>query len=269
MPDGSAPSPSILDALGRVDAGCFEPDPSWINSFGVVFGGVTVAVLVDAWVAVLDDGESLGSAHLAFAKPLREGATTITVERAAGGRTVGRLLGTLRRGDDLVVDGFAVTARRAGATVGRVPTLDLPPPDELDETVDPARAAAFVQHHFDIRVARRPSAEDPVVHQWVRIRRCEPIDGRLPLAAAGLLADLVGTGVFRTATRELEGLQAVKSLDLSLHLTGVAPTEWTLLSIATPPIHDGGAVAHATLRTRAGEPVATVAQQVLVQPIER
>ncbi len=82
-----------------------------------------------------------------------------------------------------------------------------------------------------------------------------------------LLADLASVGVFRTAGRELGGAWAVKSLDLSLQLTGVAPTAWTLLSIATPPIHEGGAIAHATLSDMDGTPVATVERQVVVQPL--
>jgi acyl-CoA thioesterase len=61
----------------------------------------------------------------------------------------------------------------------------------------------------------------------------------------------------------------VKSLDMSLHLSGREPTEWTLMSITTPPIHEGSAVAHAVLRTADGAPLATVDQHVLVHPLER
>jgi acyl-CoA thioesterase len=118
-------------------------------------------------------------------------------------------------------------------------------------------------------VPRRRDGE-PVVRQWVRVRHLEPEAGsHPPLAAIGLLADLVSVGVFRTAARHLEGLQAVSSLDLALQLTGAPLTTWTLLTMATPPIRHGGAIATATLHDESGGHVATAAQHVLVRPLRR
>jgi acyl-CoA thioesterase len=266
---GSAPS-SITRLLGRSDGERLEPDASWTNSFGVVFGGVTVAALLDAWAGRLEPDHRLRSAHLAFARPLISGSVAIDVRTVQAGRTTSRLAGAVTLDGELVAEGFAVAARASGPSTPAPPLAGIAPADELGETVDRRGATApFISHHFEIRVARRPSADDPFVHQWVRLRHLPPDgDGQLPVAALGLLADLVSVGVFRTAVRTLGGLWAVKSLDLSLHLTGATPSEWTLLSIATPPIHEGSAVAHAVLRAADGAPVATVDQQVLVQPLD-
>jgi len=263
-------SSTLAELLGRSEGRHLEPDASWTNSFGVVFGGVTVAALLAGWAGAVEPGHELCSAHLAFARPLVAGPVSIDVRRVHAGRTISRLAGSVERGEDVVVEGFAIAARRAGSSTTPASLAGITPVDELDVAVDRGgTTAAFIAHHFEIRVARRPTETDPFIHQWVRLRHLEPSEeGQLPIAALGLLADLASVGVFRTAGRELDGPWAVKSLDLGLHLTGAAPTEWTLMSIATPPIRDGGAIAHATLSDVEGTPVATVDQQVLVQPLE-
>lgn len=268
--------------LGRRDGDEVHLDASWTNSWGVVFGGTTTAALLDRWLADLaPDGDHDGpprlrSAHLAFERPATVDRP-IRVESgvAAAGRSVTRLDGVVRQieptaettGGRTLVRGFAVAARDGGASTAAAPTDPaIPLPAQLEEAPGDERTADVIRHHFELRVVPRLRDGEPVVRQWVRFRHLE---GPPPLAAVGLLADLVSVGVFRTAARELEGVPVVSSLDLGLHLTGVPLGGWTLMTMATPPIRDGGAVAHATLHDEDGRHVATATQQVLVRPLHR
>ena len=262
---------TLARLLGRFDGSTLEVDGTWINSWGVVFGGVPTAALLDAWSRQLDPEHALASVHLSFARPLRGGPAGVETGEATGGRTVQRLDGEVVQDERVAVQGFALAVRRAGATTsttGAAPTV--PAPDDLPEAVDrtSGRTAAFIEHHVEIRVVRQPSADNRTITQWVRLRNLEPDgDGHVPPAAIGLLADLASVGAFRTAVRELDGLHAAKALDLGLHLTGRALGEWTLMVATTPPIHEGTAVASAAFYDQGGAPLATATQQTLVQPV--
>jgi acyl-CoA thioesterase len=260
--------PTIDELLGRDTAEGLVLDPSWTNSWGAVFGGTLTAALLRRWADGLaaDDGRVLRSVHLAFDRPAAVDAPLVVDTRAAtSGRTVARLDGEVRQGDRTLVHGFAVAARTDGASTAP-DALDpaVPAPDDLAEAPGDERTADVIRHHFELRPVPRLREGEPVIRQWARVRH---LDGPVPAAALGLLADLVSVGVFRTAARELEGLQAVSSLDLGLHLTGAPPSRWLLMTLATPPITDGAAVAQATLHDEAGRHVATVVQQVLVRPL--
>lgn len=252
--------------LGTRDGDDLLPDPSWVNSWGTAFGGWAVAALLDRWCTDLPADRALGSAHLAFGRPAALAPLAVATRITQDGRTVTRLDGEVAQGGAPCVQGFAVATRAAGPSTdegGLDPSI--PAAHELPAPPDDGRTADVIRHHFELRVVGRPPTGEAVVRQWVRLRHLEPgADGRHPLAVLGLLADLASVGVFRTAARELGGTPVVKSLDLGLHLAGPAPGRWTLMTLATPPIRDGVAVAQATLHDEAGRHLASAAQQVLV-----
>jgi acyl-CoA thioesterase len=225
-----------------------------------------VAALLDAWSDVAEPDQRLRSVHLAFDRPLHPSGCAVATSVAQRGRSVSRLEGSVVGDEGVVAQGFALATRDAGSTTPPSSQPSVVSPEDLPEAGDAkGRTAAFIAEHFEFRVA---TIDDGGVHQWVRFRHLDPdADGRLPAAALGLLADLASVGVFRTAARHLDGPHAVKTLDLALHLGGSPPGEWTSMTLATPQIVDGAAVASATLTDERGVALARVAEQVVVRPL--
>ncbi|HUF34268.1 MAG TPA: acyl-CoA thioesterase domain-containing protein [Acidimicrobiales bacterium] len=244
---------------------------------GRVFGGQVAGQAMQAAAATVEVEHHPHSLHASFLRPGRRGTPIIyQVDRIRDGRsfTTRRVVG-IQHGEAI----FSLTASfhvLEASPEHQLPLPpDVPPPDRC-EREEPGQH--HIHHHpFDIRELEPPAVVDgrPAAstrRMWVRT------DGRLPdepavhASVVAFLSDMGPVGAARRALRRKgeAGEMMGASLDHTLWFhRPLRADEWLLYDLEAVAVAGARGLSRGTLSTEDGVLVASVAQEVLLRPIQR
>jgi acyl-CoA thioesterase len=143
---------------------------------------------------------------------------------------------------------------------------DAPPPEACEESRRWRSDVEDLHRHIEVRVAHGRHAraanpggasEDGRMLLWARPRGGQPVDS----AMLAIMADHVPSGVGHALGRNAGG----NSLDNTLRVLTILPTEWVLLDITIIGVANG--VAHGAMRlfAQGGQLMATASQSMIVR----
>lgn len=235
--------------------------PQW-HGPEVLFGGVIIGQATSAVAQTVDDDRLLHSIHGHFLRPVRVGIPTeLRVERVRDGRTF-----TTRR-VDLSQEGKVAFTMTASFHTGG----DAPPYAEPMAPVPDPDALPTVEDHegpFEFREVgpTAPEADGyraSTMRQWLRLA---PPGPEAPLANAVVLA--YATDMTRTSGRphRLDGdVAGMISLDHAVWFhRPVRSDEWLLFDVHALVSAGGRTLIRGTMRTRDGELVVSMAQEMVI-----
>ena len=193
----------------------------------------------------------------------------LTVTLAAEGRRVtqGRVVGYVGDTEILTVNAAVGSPGRLAADGVWVTPPDVPPPQECLPRRLPFVTSASIFDRIDVRVARGRSFEeisagpptpgDPDSALWARV------PGHLEPSAATLaiIGDYVSGGVSQPLGRRVMS----RSLDNTLRVVRLDPTEWVLCDIRMQALVDGYGQGIAYLWSEQGSLLATASQSMSVR----
>jgi acyl-CoA thioesterase-2 len=193
----------------------------------------------------------------------------LTVTLAAEGRriTQGRVVGTVDEREILTVNAAAGSPGSLDAGGVWVSPPEVPPPDECPPRRLPDFSSASIFDRIDVRLAKGLSFEevtagrsgegDPASALWARV------PGHLEPSAATLaiIGDYVSGGVSQPLGRRVMS----RSLDNTLRVVRLRPTEWILCDIRIQALVDGYGQGVAYLWSEEGSLLATASQSMSVR----
>ncbi|HZT64581.1 MAG TPA: acyl-CoA thioesterase domain-containing protein [Acidimicrobiales bacterium] len=257
---------AVLSQPRRGD-GWVARTPDWFGP--VVFGGVGLAMTIRAACRSAPEGSRLHSIHAHFLRPVR-GAAEIAfqTETVKAGRTFALHRVTAAQDDKPSIvmtcsftsdtDGYVYDV--SGIPEGVPPPADLPEPDEVGEPVGA----------WDVRwlgpSPLRPDGTREATHRhWFRIPRRLEDDPHLHTALLGYATDWTGIG---GRPLHLEGdTTGMISLDHAAWLHRPARADDWLLQDVQCLVNAGGrGTLRGVIRDRHGRIVASMAQEMLLQP---
>ncbi|MBX9245927.1 acyl-CoA thioesterase II [Actinotalea ferrariae] len=278
------PLTTVLDVLtlDRVDDDTFTgrslPKPG-----GRVFGGQVLAQTLLAAARTIDDARLPHSVHGYFLRPgdVRE-PITFSVERLRDGRSFSaRRTHALQGGVPILSMTTSFQVEQPGVEHADVPPLDVPDPDDVRSAIDVlsavdhpvatfwTQASAFDLRHVDSSIyldpaprrtdrqlvwmrARGPLPDDQVLHRALLAYACDQV----------MLEPVLRRHGASWATPDL----SIASLDHAMWWhRPVHVDEWLLYEQSAPSAQGGRGLGAARVYTRAGELVATIAQEGMVR----
>lgn len=184
---------------------------------------------------------------------------------AVGGHvTQGRAVARSAEGKEILTVNAALGTGHLEVDGQWVSCPSVPPPEDCPTRQLPAFFAGSIQDHVDVRVARGqlfdeigqgPTQPDPTL--WVRV------PGHLDSSAAmlAIFGDYVTGGVSQALGRAVMS----RSLDNTLRMVRLEPTEWVLCDIRIHALHAGYAQGLAYLWSRDGVLLATASQSMSIK----
>lgn len=245
--------------------------PEVCSGYGLLFGGCALGAAVHAAEAAA--GRPLAWAtgqFISHAQPPEVVHVEVDVMQSGGRTTQVRVRGHV---DDREVIG--VMAALGGTDFpesGRwVEMPEVPPPDECPPRQNP-HAHTTIASQLDQRLARGRSGEDaPVLPDgrsamWTRVPRAaaDVSSHRVDAAVLAVLGDFVPFGTHQALTTPVSCI----SLDNTLRIVELCPTEWVLLDVRVDSVARGYAHGDVHLWTESGQLIATASQtaQLRVRP---
>lgn len=234
-----------------------------------LFGGVGHAAAISAIKAVTDRELLWSSAQFSsFAR--RGDILDIDVHVSASGRHTTQASAIVRLGDSLVLRVAAACGDRPAQPSHQWTLMpDMPSPQECVEwPIWPKQEGGF-NKRMELRLApgspgtreRTGSLETTGnLRIWTRFRDSTPID----VAALAILGDLIPAGVASAFGRKGGG----NSLDNSLRVCAVVPTQWVLCDIQIDSVQRGFAHGAARLFAQDGTLMAVASQTIIVRFLE-
>ncbi len=199
------------------------------------------------------------------------GATLdLAVTLAAEGRRVtqGRVIGTVDGAEILTVNAALGLPGDVGVAGVWLERPDVPPPEECPPRRLPILGSPSIFDRIDVRLARGRSFEE------IRSGSAEPgsaasalwahVPGHLEPSAATLaiLGDYVSGGVSQPLGRPVMS----RSLDNTLRMVRVEPTDWVLCDIHVQALVGGYGQGVASLWSHEGSLLATASQSMSIRP---
>jgi acyl-CoA thioesterase II len=242
--------------------------PDWFGP--VVFGGIGLAVTIGAACRDAPAGGRLHAVHGHFLRPVRAGQEiAFRSDVVKAGRTVNLHRVTASQDRKPVI---TMTCSFTADTNGYVYDLsgipdgvalpeDLPEPDEIPDDVGP----------WDVRwvgpSAERPDGTREATHRhWFRLPRALDDDPHLHTALLGYATDWTGVG---GRPLQLDGdVTGMISLDHAAWFHRPARADDWLLQDVQSLVNAGGrGTLRGVIRDRQGRIVASMAQEMLLQPV--
>lgn len=231
---------------------------------GFLFGGAGLAAAVAALESTCERPLVWATAqYLSFARP--PSIVDIDVTIPVGGRntTQARAIGHVRDAEIFTVNG-ALGQRPWPVEAAWPEPPTVPPPEDCGPIPDRDVRTESVGSRLDLRVAsgRYGADRDGTLSGdgrsalWVRMPEVE-----LCAAALAIIADWVPSGVGQALGR----LVFVSSLDNTLRVLDLHPTEWVLCDIRMQAIYNGYAHGSMLLWSREGRLLATASQSMVVR----
>lgn len=226
-----------------------------------LYGGCGLAAGIVALEEASERPTVYAAAHyLSFAPPSAE--VLVEVQLAAVGRRVTQARAAARVGDREILTVNAAFGRgdleapEPWTTMPDVPAPDASPPRAMVRRVGPS-----IFDHLETRVAiGRPFVEldgsvgSPVSAIWARLPdRLEP-----SAATLAIVGDLVSGGAMQPLGRRVMG----RSLDNTLRVVALEPTDWVLIEIHMHALRGGFAQGTGFLWSQRGALLATASQSM-------
>jgi len=231
-----------------------------------MFGGVGLACAVEAAKRVTGRELIWATAqYLSYARPGSD--LEIDVRLPVVGHNVTQAVINLHCGDDVIISATAALGERPGNPSHQWFDLPaMPAPEDCTEWAAWNNQAGTLMRQLELRVAPDSAALTPRTGQpdptgrmqlWMRTRSGAPIDATL----LAMMGDFVPTG----AGVALGLMGGGNSLDNTLRLRAVVPTEWVLCDIQMSAADRGFAHGHLRLFAQDGTLMATASQSLVLR----
>jgi len=231
-----------------------------------MFGGVGLACAVEAAKRVAGRELIWATAqYLSYARP--GSILEVDVRLPVQGHNVTQAVINLHCGDEVIISATAALGERSGHPEYQWFDLPgVPRPDDCVEWVAWSHQAGQLMRRLEVRVAPdstalrpRDGVPDPSgrMQMWMRNREGAPVDSTL----LALFGDFVPTGA--GVALGLDG--GGNSLDNTLRLRAVVPTEWVLCDIQMSSVGRGFAHGHLRLFAEDGTLMATASQSLVLR----
>jgi acyl-CoA thioesterase-2 len=238
--------------------------PSWFGD--TLFGGFVVAQAVHAATRVAPEGRRIHSLHAYFLRPVAAGSpVAYDLEPIRDGRMFSsRRLDAYQNGRHVLTMTCSFTADSEGYEYELPAGAPVPAPEQLEPTTGPGPwTSAWIGPTEPAADGTRTSTH----RIWCRIPGHLPDDPDLHTALLGFATDWTGTG---GRPLHLEGdMQGMVSLDHAVWFH--RPTrvdEWLFYDVHSLVNAGGRGLLRGTIRNVAGHIVASVAQEMRLQPVE-
>jgi len=231
-----------------------------------MFGGVGLASAVEAAKRVAGRELIWATAqYLSYARP--GSLLEVDVRLPVQGHNITQAVITLHCGDEVIISATAALGERSGCPEHQWFDLPaMPPPEDCTVWAAWDHQAGELMRRLEIRVAPdsvalapRLGVPDPSgrMQMWMRPRENVAVDATL----LALLGDFVPTGA--GVALGLDG--GGNSLDNTLRLRRVVPTEWILCDIQMSAADRGFAHGHLRLFAQDGTLMATASQSLVLR----
>ena len=230
-----------------------------------MFGGVGMASAVAALERTTGRPLICATAqYLGYARP--PSVVDIDVWTPVQGKHVTQANAKVHIDDREIISVSAALGERPSEISGQwSPMPPAPPPEDCDEVAHWRDADVGLHSRIEVRMVKGSSGFDRVgqpqpdgrTQLWAR-----PRDGSLiDTALLAVLADHVPQGVGNALGQNAGG----NSLDNTLRIRRVSPTEWVLCDIRISGVHGGFAHGAMSLFTKDGDLMATASQSLIVR----
>jgi acyl-CoA thioesterase II len=231
---------------------------------GFLFGGAGLAAAVAALESTCARPLVWATAqYLSFARPPAIVDIDVTIPVAGRNTTQARAIGHVLDSEIFTVNGALGSRPWPVEAEWPVPP-EVPPPADCGPIPDRDVTTESIGSRLDLRVAsgRYGAARDGTLSAdgrsalWVRMPEVE-----MSAAALAIIADWVPSGVGQALGR----LLYVSSLDNTLRVVDVRPTEWVLCDIRMQAVHNGYAHGAMLLWSQEGSLLASASQSMVVR----
>ena len=242
----------------------FEVTERLITPGNFLYGGCGLASGVEALEEATGRPTIYAAAHYLSFAPLGAVAT-VEVDVAVVGKRVTQARATTSvEGREILTVSAAVGMGESSASAPWVVPPDVPPPDECPVRVMPRRVANSIFNHLETRVALGRTYDqldatpgEPHSALWVRVpSHLEPSAGTL-----AIVGDLVSGGASEPLGRHALG----RSLDNTIRVAQLVPTEWVLCDIHMHALHGGFSQGIGFLWSEDGTLLGTASQSMSVK----
>jgi acyl-CoA thioesterase len=234
-----------------------------------MFGGIGLASAIAALERTVQRPVIWATAqYLSYARP--PSIVDLDVWVPAHGRQTSqaRVIGHV--GDKEILTVNAALGERPGSVSHQWAVMpDMPPPDDCESQGLWPEQSDNLNGRIEVRMAKGRYGEGPRTGQlspdgrmvmWVRPRGDHPIDAGM----LAVFADYVPSGIGAALGRIGGG----NSLDNTLRIRRIVPTQWVLCDIQILGVHSGFAHGIMNLFAEDGELMATASQSVIVRMME-
>ena len=230
-----------------------------------MFGGVGLGAAIGAMERTCGRPVVWATAqYLSYAKP--PSIVDIDVRTPAVGKHITQARVTGHVGDrEIFTVNAALGDRPSDISEQWVQAPPVPPPEDCEPAEHWRGGGLGLHSRIEVRVAKgrfgkdRDGNPEPDGRQllWIRPRERFPIDS----AMLAILADFVPSGVGNALGRNAGG----NSLDNTLRIRRITPTEWVLCDIRIVGVHGGFAHGAMHLFAQSGDLMATASQSLIVR----
>ena len=238
--------------------------PAICTGFNFLFGGAAMAAATTALEAVTGRPLIWATAqYLSFVRP--PSVMDITVEPLVVGNQVtqARATGTAD-GHEIIAVTAALGARSVEATGTWLTPPAVPSPDDCPEATNFRGVPTGIRERLDARLAEGRTFDqldgargNGRTVLWVRLPELDELGS----AALGILADHVPFGISQALGMRAGG----NSLDNTLRVVRLVPTEWALLDVRIDAVANGFAHGRVEIWSEDGVLMATGAQSTVVR----
>jgi acyl-CoA thioesterase len=237
-----------------------------ISGLGTLFGGCALAAGVAAMEAACDRPVAWATAqYLSFARLGEVMDVDVTVAVSGRHSTQARAVGYVGQREIATVN--AALGSRETEAAGRWLTMpDLPPPDECPIRPPRPGSERSIMDRLDMRLALGAAWDDLVGNPvpegrsalWVRLPGVE-----MSATTLAILGDYVPFGI----SQALGGWFPSSSLDNTVRIVRVEPTEWVLVDVRVDAVDRGFGHGRVNLWSESGTLLATASQTASVRDL--
>lgn len=230
---------------------------------GSLFGGVALGAAATALELLTDRPIVWGTAqYLAYAEPPAVVDLDLTISVEGKQTSQARAVGSVD-GCEIFTVNAALGARPIDLRGTWVERPDVPPPDAFPATVVPEEVRSRISSRMELRMAGEEGLSSVAGHGriavWARIPGLQPSTAML-----AVLGDMVPFGIRRVMGMRGSG----SSLDNTLRVNRIVPTEWVLLDIRIHAVERGFGHGAVHLWAENGTLLGTASQSVIIRPPE-